>query len=91
MVKVTYKNKKKPMLDIKDALNIEDRVSSATVGDPIIDGDVDAEIDVGANVVSGEFQIGSQYHFHLETQTCLVIPEEDGVKVISSTQVEPRI
>ena len=42
--------------------------------------------DLLLTVVSGEFQIGSQYHFHLETQTCIVTPEEDGVSVISTTQ-----
>ncbi len=29
-------------------------------------------------VVSGEFEIGTQHHFHLETHTTLVRPIEDG-------------
>ena len=29
---------------------------------------------------------GTQYHFHLETQTCIAKPEEDGMTVSSSTQ-----
>lgn len=27
--------------------------------------------------VSGEFEIGSQYHFHMETQSVIVRPVED--------------
>jgi xanthine dehydrogenase molybdopterin-binding subunit B len=38
-------------------------------------------------IVEGEFEIGSQYHFHLEPQTCIVRPIEDGqYQVLSSTQ-----
>jgi xanthine dehydrogenase molybdopterin-binding subunit B len=37
--------------------------------------------------VEGDFEIGSQYHFHLETQSCLVRPLEEGqFDVVSSTQ-----
>jgi len=42
---------------------------SITVTDPK-DGDV-------VNV-QGEFEIGSQYHFHMETQSCIVKPTENG-------------
>ena len=86
MVLVSYTNMKKPLLDIKDVVKMPERVSSDTVGEPIIDGDEETELAAAANTVTGEFQIGSQYHFHLETQTCVVTPEEDGVRVVSSTQ-----
>lgn len=36
--------------------------------------------------VKGEFVTRGQYHFHMETQTCLCIPKEDGMDVYSSTQ-----
>ena len=85
-VRIRYTNVKKPLINIKDVISMEDRVSSDPVGDPIIDGDVEEEFSAGAEVVTGEVQFGSQYHFHIETQTCVVTPEEDGVRVISTTQ-----
>ncbi|XP_039281010.1 indole-3-acetaldehyde oxidase [Nilaparvata lugens] len=36
--------------------------------------------------VSGNFQIGWQYHYAMETQTCLCVPLEDGMDVYPSTQ-----
>ncbi|XP_059220297.1 uncharacterized protein LOC131995558 [Stomoxys calcitrans] len=36
--------------------------------------------------VNGIFEIGLQYHFTMEPQTCIVIPGEERLKVYSSTQ-----
>lgn len=36
--------------------------------------------------IKGEFVTRGQYHFHMETQTCICIPKEDGMDVYSSTQ-----
>ena len=42
--------------------------------------------------VQGEFEIGSQYHFHLEPHSCLVRPLEDGqYEVISATQTVYKV
>ena len=38
------------------------------------------------HVISGQISVGYQYHFHLETHTCLCVPTEDGYAVHSSTQ-----
>lgn len=40
----------------------------------------------GLQRIKGTFEIGSQYHFSLEPQSCLVVPIEDGFDVYSSTQ-----
>jgi len=34
----------------------------------------------------GEFAIERQYHLHMETHTCIVVPTEDGYDVFSATQ-----
>jgi len=85
-VKLVYKNKKVPILTIKDALKFENRVNSTPVGDPIIEGDFEKEQENAKKVISGEFESGAQYHFHLETQTCICRPIEDGLDVICASQ-----
>ncbi|XP_044731678.1 xanthine dehydrogenase-like [Chrysoperla carnea] len=37
-------------------------------------------------VINGTFDIGLQYHYTLETQSCVCIPIEDGMDVYPSTQ-----
>ena len=62
LVRITYKNVKPLVLTIKDALKLEDRLSSAPVGEPDIEGDVEEEFAAaaGERTVSGEFQIGKR-------------------------------
>ncbi|CAK9818034.1 Indole-3-acetaldehyde oxidase [Anthophora plagiata] len=38
------------------------------------------------HVVKGEFRCGGQYHYTMETQTCVCVPIEDGMDVYSATQ-----
>ncbi|CAL8110869.1 unnamed protein product [Orchesella dallaii] len=44
------------------------------------------KVEGSLKTVKGEFITRGQYHFHMETQTCLCIPREDGMDVYSSTQ-----
>ncbi|XP_070499176.1 xanthine dehydrogenase-like [Chironomus tepperi] len=37
-------------------------------------------------LITGKFEIGAQYHYHLETQLCVCTPAEDGINVYSPTQ-----
>jgi xanthine dehydrogenase molybdopterin-binding subunit B len=38
------------------------------------------------NAVMGIFYAGAEYHFAMETQTCMCVPVEDGMDVYPSTQ-----
>jgi len=37
-------------------------------------------------VIKGSFDIGFQYHYTMETQSCVCIPTEDGMDVYPSSQ-----
>lgn len=82
-VKYSVISNKKPLLTIKDVLkspNKDKRVTQDTTVEPTETGH-----DV-KYVIHGEMNMGSQYHFHMETQTCVVKPTEDGMEVYSATQ-----
>lgn len=84
LVKIKYKPAStKPLLTIKDVLDStesESRVRKDIVIKPTETGE-NVE-----NIIRGEFSVGSQYHYQMETQTCIAIPSEDGMDVYAATQ-----
>lgn len=88
LVRVTYKNVKKPVITIPDAISkakaegLYDQQNSGTCSTPPVN-----EIKV-KHILKGSFYSGSQYHFHMEVQNCVCHPREDGIDVYSSTQVK---
>lgn len=40
----------------------------------------------GTHSVKGRYEVGLQYHYTMEPQTCVVVPIEDGMDVYSATQ-----
>ncbi len=42
-------------------------------------------------MITGQVELGAQYHYHLETHTAVVVPDEGGFKVQSATQWIDRV
>lgn len=73
-----------PVLDVKEALEKQHFVQQPHVHQR---GDAQAALARAAHRLQGEFHIGGQEHFYLETQVAMVIPGEDRtLQVFSSTQ-----
>ncbi|GAA3585026.1 xanthine dehydrogenase molybdopterin binding subunit [Gibbsiella greigii] len=73
-----------PILDVQDALEKQHYVERPFVHQR---GDVEAALARAAHRLSGEFHIGGQEHFYLETQAALVCPAENqAVTVYASSQ-----
>ncbi|QZQ48282.1 xanthine dehydrogenase molybdopterin binding subunit [Erwinia persicina] len=73
-----------PILDVEQAL-----AQGSFVQQPHVHqrGDVDAALNRARHRLRGQFHIGGQEHFYLETQVALVVPGEDrALQVYSSTQ-----
>ncbi|XP_060570673.1 uncharacterized protein LOC132728960 [Ruditapes philippinarum] len=83
-VKVTYSNVQTPVLTLEDAINKKSffpkQCDDKVVGDP------DTAIAQSPKKIQGVISMGTQYHFHMETQVSLCVPTEDGMDVFSSTQ-----
>ena len=46
-----------------------------------------AAISKAPHKITGKIECGKQYHFHMETQSCLCSPTDDGgMDVLASTQ-----
>ncbi|MDN4625998.1 xanthine dehydrogenase molybdopterin binding subunit [Erwinia sp. PsM31] len=73
-----------PVLDVKEALAKAHFVQQPHVHQR---GDAEAALARASHRLQGEFHIGGQEHFYLETQIALVVPGEDqSLQVFSSTQ-----
>ncbi|XP_068084723.1 uncharacterized protein [Anabrus simplex] len=93
---VTVKDRERPVLTIQDAITSgnESRIimevkptsNCSTAG--TIDSVTGQCPGTGQelHVLKGRFHMDTQYHYTLETQTCLCVPLEDGMDVFSATQ-----
>ncbi|XP_076232212.1 xanthine dehydrogenase/oxidase [Calliopsis andreniformis] len=81
MVRISYADvQKKAIVKIEDAINDETRLLKVA--------DIPAKTkgnDV-KHVIKGTFRCGSQYHFTMETQTCICLPTENGMDIYPATQ-----
>ncbi|XP_030746546.1 xanthine dehydrogenase-like [Sitophilus oryzae] len=72
----------KPLLNVRDVLN-QGKMDRVTHQTSFIRKNKGNDI---KTVIKGETYIEGQYHFHMETQNCLVVPTEDGLNIFPGTQ-----
>ncbi|XP_068085795.1 uncharacterized protein [Anabrus simplex] len=82
-VLLEYSDVKKPVLTVRDA------VASGDASRVVIQAKHEPKTKVSKSakhVIKGSWDIGSQYHYTMETQSCVCIPTEDGMDVYPATQ-----
>eukprot|EP00112_Aurelia_sp_Birch-Aquarium-sp1_P026163 Seg91.7 transcript_id=Seg91.7/GoldUCD/mRNA.D3Y31 product="Xanthine dehydrogenase" protein_id=Seg91.7/GoldUCD/D3Y31 len=84
LVKVEYENVERPITTLKEAIEKEKFHRQRFPGTKV--GDTEEAFKTSDHVIEGEIGSGAQHNFYIEPQTCLVVPEDIGFKVFSSTQ-----
>ncbi|XP_025155411.1 xanthine dehydrogenase/oxidase isoform X3 [Harpegnathos saltator] len=84
LVEVKYSDslKKKPIVSIDDAIAAKDETRFLKNGEKVAKR---KGTDI-KHVIKGVFECGSQYHYTMETQSCVCIPVEDGMDIYPATQ-----
>eukprot|EP01099_Mayorella_cantabrigiensis_P001206 TRINITY_DN1507_c0_g1_i3.p1 TRINITY_DN1507_c0_g1~~TRINITY_DN1507_c0_g1_i3.p1 ORF type:complete len:1134 (-),score=243.29 TRINITY_DN1507_c0_g1_i3:1283-4684(-) len=93
-VVIKYTNIKTPILTIDEAIAHKSffPVPEKTYNSPIEQGDISLGFAESDHVIDGTTYVDGQYHFHLEGQTVLVVPQDDGsVQVYSATQATKTV
>lgn len=78
-----------PWLSSGGSRPIRPTVHSLTMADMIASADRTSAAAAAALVVSGRFELAGQYHYHMETQTAVCVPDEErarSLNVFCSTQ-----
>jgi xanthine dehydrogenase/oxidase len=83
-VKVGYKNMKKPVLTIEDAIAAQSFYPKPC--DDFVYGDAEGALAKSPHVTSGRVSISTQYHFYMESQVAVCEQHDYGYLVESSTQ-----
>lgn len=84
-VVVEYEDVQPVIVTIEDAINNDSYMPNS--GTDMAIGDVDKGFAESDHVVEGEFRMGGQEHFYLETNAAIAYPwDGNEIKVVSSTQ-----
>ncbi|XP_055352624.1 uncharacterized protein LOC129598650 [Paramacrobiotus metropolitanus] len=83
LVKTEYSNVQPPLLTCQDAIQAKSFHDKPAV---ISVGDAETAVKNAPNKVSGDFEIGMQTHYHMETMTAVATATEDGINVEAGTQ-----
>lgn len=92
LVKVTYDTTglDSPVLNLQDAIARQSffpELPNLTPAGPFTTGDLNTGFSQSKHIIQDSVAVETQYHFHMETQTCIVIPEEgQRMKIHASTQ-----
>ncbi|CAL8082604.1 unnamed protein product [Orchesella dallaii] len=89
LVKVKYANISAGVVSIEEKILQAEKDGSldSLFGEEVKSFDFTSSENVpGVQKIVGEFQLGSQYHFTMETHITICVPKEDGMTVHSSTQ-----
>ena len=79
LVKVAYKDRKKPILSINEAIE-GDSYHPKNYSELDV-GNADDSIKTSARTLSGEFSNDGQFHFYLENLVAISTPTEDGFDI----------
>ncbi|XP_054281347.1 uncharacterized protein LOC128999016 [Macrosteles quadrilineatus] len=88
LVKVTYQGVQKPEIDVKKIVEGGDK---NRIWGPAAQKKADSVKTNVKHKVKGSFWMPSQYHFTMETQTCVTLPSEDGLDVYPATQCPTQV
>lgn len=85
LVKIEYAtvSKNKPLLTIDEVIKSPERSKRVRSDQNIEPSDVGKDV---KTVINGELDMGEQYHYYMETQTCVTRPTEGGMEVFAATQ-----
>ncbi|CAG0900815.1 unnamed protein product [Cyprideis torosa] len=101
LVKITYKNVQKPILSVKDAVELDAKLTDedrrqakGTIleelvrhNQPLQWGEpIEVAEQRASKVVSGIIDMGTQHHFCMENQISIAVPLEDGMDIFCATQ-----
>jgi len=78
-VKITYKEKKTPILSIADAIKNNSFYDNPPSRDFVF-GNAEQAISASQNKIENDFSMGSQYHFHMENHVASCEPYENSFK-----------
>ncbi|EFA11446.2 uncharacterized protein LOC656938 [Tribolium castaneum] len=79
LVRVTYNAGKAPLLTIQDVVKAKKESLDTEIGPKSRGKDI-------THVLKGRSELSCQYHYHMETQCCSVVPTEDGLDMYPSSQ-----
>eukprot|EP00794_Sanderia_malayensis_P005903 gene5903-6588_t len=84
LIDVEYVDVQTPVTSLADA--IEKKLFFPKRFPDLIVGNTEEAFKSCDHVIESETYYGSQYHFHMEPHTCLVVPQSNGFSVFSATQ-----